>query len=351
MNKARADTSPRPGAPFRILAWPARNTANPHVRRVFEQIDAANENVEISDFDPRSNWWNKPDVVHIHWPERASDPSNIVAAVAKSFLVLAHFVIWRVRRVAVVWTVHNLRGHDQVHPILERLVKRSLLALCTGVIHLSEAGKAQAETVYPTLPEKMSTVISLPVVIQTVTRERRRRSSDILVVVAFGRMRSYKNTPHLAKTFASLGSDHPSRLIIVGPPDDKTVVAELEALSGDPRIHLDIRWLADHELATVLSSADMVIMPYRAFLNSGVIIDALATGLPTAVTRSPVTEELADQVGHEWLRLIESNLSPQELTDAIDWARHERLDQPDLDRNTLTRVSDETLNFLRSVAS
>ncbi len=341
---------------FRILAFPAQKTGNPHVRAVYRCMEALESDIEIIEFDVRRRWVDVPDVVHIHWPERASEPERLIAATSKSALMILHLLIWRLRGVPVVWTVHNLRSHEQRHPRLERAVKALMISMCRGSIHLSRLGRDEALECYPSLRRWPTPVIPLPMLSRLTSPGTRayRSTNDAderpIRLVSFGRIRAYKNTPRLVEAFAELGPDHPSHLIIAGKPDDAEIGAALRAHEGNPRIDLELRWFEDDEMERIIKSADVAVLPYLSFLNSGVVIDALAFGVPAAVTRSPATEELAEMMGDEWVLLLPRELTSDVVAHVIDWAKRPRRTLPNLLDHELETVTGRTLDLLREAA-
>ena len=323
-------------------------------------MQALDPDVEIAEFDVRRNWLDRPDVVHVHWPERASEPEGIIAASVKSGLMILHLLAWRLRRVPLVWTVHNLQSHEQRHPRLERMVKHQVVSACRGSIHLSKQGRDVALETYPPLQNWPSPVIPLPALVVSVGDDApieevaERAEGEIagraIQLVSFGRIRAYKNTPQLVSAFADLGSDHPIHLTVADRPDDPGISEALEAHSGNPRITLDLRWFKDEEMIRIVHDADVAVLPYRSFFNSGAVVDALAFGVPAAVTRSAATEELAATVGDAWLRLLPHELTSEVVAGIIEWAAQPRPPRPNLADHGLEVVAQRTLDLLKLVS-
>jgi len=84
------------------------------------------------------------------------------------------------------------------------------------------------------------------------------------------------------------GADRRRRLVVAGPAKrDAATQAFLEAALIHPSIDLHVgRVPADH-MGTYLRASDVVVLPYRETLNSGVLLLALTFGLPVVAVDAP----------------------------------------------------------------
>jgi glycosyltransferase involved in cell wall biosynthesis len=104
------------------------------------------------------------------------------------------------------------------------------------------------------------------------------------VVLFFGNLERYKGLDILLRAFDQIGPRLPLRLVIAGRCADARLRAEIsEQIEASPN-RASIQWLdgfvPDEEVASVFHAADVLVMPYRAIDQSGVIFMAMATGLP-----------------------------------------------------------------------
>jgi glycosyltransferase involved in cell wall biosynthesis len=161
---------------------------------------------------------------------------------------------------------------------------------------------------------------------QTVTRESARQQLgielDVNVILSFGRIRTYKNVPHLVRTFGQL-SDPRTQLVIAGLPE-AIVADELQEFQakGDTRIHWHLDFIPEAMTSVYFQAADLVVLPYREILNSGGALLALSQNRPVLVPDKGSLGELQARVGHEWVRTYTGELSSAELQAALGWAQN-----------------------------
>src|SRR5579863_5030389 len=77
--------------------------------------------VHVSAFSTRNLLYGSWDVWHLHWPESRISGTrrrNIISAITKFWIQLK---IARVKKIAIFWTVHNLRPHERQHPLFEKI--------------------------------------------------------------------------------------------------------------------------------------------------------------------------------------------------------------------------------------
>lgn len=98
----------------------------------------------------------------------------------------------------------------------------------------------------------------------------------------FGRLRPYKGLDLLRDAFAAIRARHPgARLRVVGEGDAEAAAPGLSALPG---VTVEPRWVPEGQLPALLASARAVVLPYREASQSGVVVQALALGVPVIAT-------------------------------------------------------------------
>jgi beta-1,4-mannosyltransferase len=144
------------------------------------------------------------------------------------------------------------------------------------------------------------------------------RNSEPGRIVVFGRMRPYKGVEELIDAFASIRRRGLS-LTVAGKPIDSQFADRLAALAEhDQRITLRLGSLSESDLVNAVTTATVAVFPYREIFNSGAVLYALSFARPVIATRSPSMAELQDEVGPEWVQLIESPVSQEGLDAAIN---------------------------------
>jgi len=108
-----------------------------------------------------------------------------------------------------------------------------------------------------------------------------------------GRIQRYKGIDTLLAAYSTLPADERIPLVIAGAGEFSAAEKQLlESLPG-AEIHVVNRWLSDAELASIVSAARFVVLPYSSATQSGVIPLASVFGVPAIASD---TGGLAEQV-------------------------------------------------------
>lgn len=139
-----------------------------------------------------------------------------------------------------------------------------------------------------------------------------------LRLLFFGRIMPYKGLDLLLDAYTTLRKEQcPVELVIRGSGDLAPYAAQLAGLDD---VTIDRRWIAENEIGPIFQEADIVVLPYHAASQSGVIATAYAVGVPVVVT--PVGG-LVEQVKHEQTGLIATAPTAAAIADAIRRMVHE----------------------------
>jgi glycosyltransferase involved in cell wall biosynthesis len=195
--------------------------------------------------------------------------------------------------VPVAVVVHDAQAHPgDDFPMLFAL-QRALLRRVNLVISLSEH-VASGVRMSCSLPRKKVPVIVValpPLAFGPVappgahTGPRR--------VLCFGRLRAYKGLDLLAEALRLVGTRPDMEVRVVGQGPESPALANLRALPG---VKVENRWVPECEVSTILSWADVVVLPYREASQSGIAPTALAAGRRVVATRvGGLLEQLATE--------------------------------------------------------
>ena len=242
----------------------------------------------------------RPDVVHLHWLHEFLGGSRSVAS-RRDLLSLT----WQLRILAwlgvrLVWTVHNLKGHesghdddrDEVVRARERSAHLAVMERAEAILlHCEAARRGLIERYQPdeAARAKMHIVPHGSYVAMYAVDADARAARAALglegadTVFAFvGSIRGYKGVGELLEAFSSAADLGPGvRLLICGKPLPKSLGVDLERrAAADPRIILRLERIPEEELSGVLRAADAVVLPFRDILTSGSAILALSHGRP-----------------------------------------------------------------------
>jgi len=306
----------------------------PHPNPFVAMLVAAVEpDVTVRMFRWRTALFGRYDVFHVQWPEALVGWRPSLRSAARSLACVALAARWALTRTPVVRTVHNLAPHES-QAWYQRVAGRLLARAEVARVYLTASSLATAD-------DPRGHVIK---------HGRYREWFDALevplpprddppTVLFFGMLRPYKGVEELLAAFSEL--DRPARLQVLGRPHTAQYQAQIETLAAaDDRTELDLRHVPDEELWAALHRATLVVLPFRKITNSGSLILALDAGVPVLATASATTEELADEVGDQWLRTYPGTLTAQTLDQALTWAAAPRDATPDLsarDQRTIGR--------------
>ena len=122
----------------------------------------------------------------------------------------------------------------------------------------------------------------------------------------------------LAVAFSGASAIDGFRLRILGKPDPAGVSPELRRLiNEDPRIEPDFRYVPDDILTAAIASASLVVLPYRKMHNSGAVLLALSLNTPVLVPDNPITQDLQEEFGGDFVKLFSGELTSESLDAAV----------------------------------
>ena len=227
-------------------------------------------------FSPRA------DLLHAQWWSLPLAP--IYGVVAFGF---------KARRKPVVFTVHNVSGHDGGGLFVA--VSKILFRLGDHFIVHTEANRRRLIQQYGIAPHHISVIAhgSLDFQVDAAAdRERLRQELGIRlahkVVLIFGAIRPYKGLDVAIRAFAEVVKEMPeARLLIAGklwgPWDDYRDLIRAFDLQDKVITHLD--YVPAARVHRFFGAADLVVLPYRRFVSqSGVGATAVAFRTPMIVS-------------------------------------------------------------------
>jgi beta-1,4-mannosyltransferase len=234
----------------------------------------------------------RPDVVHLHWIHDFLGGSKGTPTRRNVYWFDWQLRVLKVRGVRIVWTVHNLKGHEAGTDDRDRDAHRRLIERADAIIlHCAMAREALIELYEPSAAarERLHVLPHGSYVEHydvdadaSAAREALGLPARGTVFAFVGAIRGYKNVGELLDAFSSvpdLGPD--ARLLICGKPLPKKLGRELEErAAADPRIILRLDRIPDEELSGILRAADVAVLPFRNILTSGSAILALSHGRP-----------------------------------------------------------------------
>lgn len=256
------------------------------------------------------------DVLHVHWPDTLLAARHWWTKAGKRVAFACLVVRLRLGRIAVVRTVHNVTTPSG--SAVDRALIRSLDRRTDVRIRIT-----------PLTPE----VDGVPSVLIPHGHYRswfdRMPRADVIPgrLGYVGLIKPYKGVERLVDAFAEASAIDPTlTLRIAGRPTDAAMErglrAAAERIGG---LRTTLRYVGEEEFVALVTSSELVVLPYRLMHSSGAALAALSLGRPVLVPDNEVTRALAAEVGPGWVHRFGGDLTAGALLDAV---RSLRADPP-----------------------
>jgi len=261
--------------------------------------------VDVRPWSSRGLLWSRPDVVHLHWPERVfgqvgRSPSRAATMAVRLAVLLAA----RARGSRVVWTVHNLAPHDQRGDLVGRAGVWCFQRLVDEFWVMSNASSDEVRLRFG--PKVSTLVVKHPTY---PVHGARREPPGQRRVLSFGEIRPYRGFLELVASFDPSASGSTLTLVGAGRGDEHSIRLR-EAVDRSPSTSwLDGR-LDDEALHEEIRRCDVVVLNYQRVTNSGAALLALSLDRPVILPETPVFRELRDEVGGDWVFLFQDDPMP-----------------------------------------
>lgn len=309
MTERLDDKSRRP----RVGSWPGWTDApNAMVGNLRDGLTAAGAEVsevwELWSVDP-----GRFDVIQLHWAEIAIKSSSGLRQIKDTLKSLLGLRRLKRSGVQIVWVVHNLRPHrlEGMQRLLWPILRQGFCRLADKVVTLSPDTALIVAKAYGTAGRTFH-----------VRHPRYDNASEDgspglssrkgPLYVFFGDVRQNKGADALVSAFLNV-RDPEARLVLAGRAE-KGEARELQSLAGsDPRIDFRLKFQRRDELEALITSADFVVLPFKDYLHSGSLIDALSLGATVITPRTPFARSVERDVGPDFVRLYDGTLSAEHL--------------------------------------
>lgn len=267
----------------------------------------------------------RPHVLHLQWLHPFHMGRYGITALLRALMLVTGWIVLRLLGRRFVWTVHNLKDHDDRHPRVARMLTGYVARRADAVIVHCEHAKRALHARFPRTRESRIYVIPhgnySDAYENTVScAESRRRlglADDNFVILSFGQIRRYKGIEVLIETFRSL-PDANLRLVIAGRiPDSHAERALRSRVSGDSRILFRPGFVADDEVQWYLNACDVVACPFEDVLTSGSVLLGMTFARPCIVPRLGCIPEQIDDLGAFFYEPDDPNGFSQALHRAI----------------------------------
>lgn len=144
-------------------------------------------------------------------------------------------------------------------------------------------------------------------------RSRWQLPTDVPVLAYLGRSSPEKNRPFLVEVHRAVRARWPdARLFVVGPGGADDLVGAHPEIVDDPLVVLAGE---TDEIASVLAATDVLLLPSKREGLPGVVLEALAAGVPVVATDLPCLREVEPRV--HGLALLPLADGPRRWADAV----------------------------------
>lgn len=339
-----------------VHGWPARSNAahNPFQTLLSEATES--NGWQVREFRPFHSCFLPASVWHWHWPEGQFAHRSRASAWLRLVALTVLLFVARVRRISVIWTAHNISGHIPDNRPVENVFWRIFHKRIQGVHYLSESSRMRAFSTFPLLKQKpyvvtrhghYKAVYGVPL-----SKEESRSSFGLdprrPTIVFCGKVSAYKGVADLISSF-TLTSGNDIQLFVAGAASETEEQLVRLSAAKDKRVHLLLKHLTDQEIRRVVSSADLVVLPYREVTNSGSVLLALSLDRPVLSANKGSIPELMSQLPAPWITTYTGVLTPDDLVSALAEAEVVSNGHPDLSPFEWSTISAELCEFYESM--
>ncbi len=270
--------------------------------------------------------YNKSNIVHLHWLHSFFSPpfsvkSNIFRYLVSplALLRLTFFIaglgILKFVGVKIVWTAHNLKYHEQIYPLLDRICTASVVFLSDAIIAHCDAAKCEISRKFNLINDKKIYVIPHGNFISNYSDEINRDEArkvinvpqDSFVFLFFGFIRPYKGVFELIEAFQRLPGNN-LYLVIVGKTLNEEISEQiLKKIENYTNIKFLPGFVPDDKVQVYMNSSDIVVLPYRDVLTSGAGVLAMSFAKACAAVRIGCIGDILDDKGAFLYELNDQN--------------------------------------------
>jgi len=247
----------------------------------------------------------EPDIVHIHWLHPLAIENTKVKTIIKSVDLIIELLILKILKIRIVWTVHNLKNHENRQKEVELFFTRILAILSDSVIVHCKFAKFEIIKKFNIKNKNKITIIPHGNYIgyyknnisKTEARHKLGISPTKIVYLFIGLIRKYKGIPNLIKSYKKLNYRN-SILIIAGKPYDKKIVHLIEKeINNDKNIKFILKFIPADEIQIYINASDILIFPYSDILTSSGVVLGMSFKKAIIAPRIGCINEILDNRG------------------------------------------------------
>jgi len=288
-----------------------KSVSNPYQRQLSRHLASFGVQVQKSHsgefFLKRALLQGKPDILHIHWIHPFCTKQTFARSVINSFIFICELAILRVLNVKIVWTVHNLKNHNNRYLQLDRLCTKIVAKLCHAIIAHCEKAKEEVISTFSLRDRQKVFVIGHGNYIgcyenkisQTEARNTLGIAASKTVLLFLGLIRPYKGVLELVNAFDQLANDEATLMVAGKVWKDNLAQGELlkQKAAANEQIQFIPEFVPDDKIQLYMNASDIVVFPYKDILTSGAVLLAMSFGKACIAPRMGCIGELLDDGG------------------------------------------------------
>lgn len=245
----------------------------------------------------------KADILHFHWLHPYMIRPSAVGTVVRSARLLVELSILKLCGQRIVWTVHNLKNHENRHLALERWFTKRFARLPSAIIAHSQVAAAQVASTFAIndparihiVPHGNYVGCYPNQISRADAREKLGLGQEAVVFLFFGRIQPYKGLPELIREFKSLPLD--LQLIVAGPADAEMEQKIRDQIGTAQNMVFHAGFVPDEQIQLYMNACDAVVLPYRDIFTSSAAMLAMSFGRACVAPRLRGMLELLDEKG------------------------------------------------------
>lgn len=291
---------------LKLIFLPLWTSDNPYQKLLIEQLEKLG--VEMGEENTRTIsllGQQKPDILHLHWLHPYFQGSNQFYSLFKVVKFIGKLALFRLAGIKIVWTAHNLKNHESLNPLSDKLCTALVAKLCHAIIAHCESAKDEViSTFYLKNKDKIFVIPHGNYVNfyqNSISRAEARRQLHILestlLLLFLGGIRPYKGVIELIESFKHLRQDGLQLLIAGRPLNNEFGELVQQKIAGQDNIKLIADFIPETQVQVYMNACDVVVFPYRDILTSGAVVLAMSFGRACIAPRKSCMGEVLDRSG------------------------------------------------------
>lgn len=248
-----------------------------------------------------------PDILHLHWLDALFQfrVKNTFLSLLRLIKFLTKLFILRIRGVKIVWTAHNLKNHEKLYPLLDRICTTVVANLSHAIIAHSETAKREIISMIHSIDKDKIFVVPHGNYISSyenkIDRLEAQKALDIpnssFVFLFLGQIRPYKGVLELIEAFKQLPHKQ-THLVIAGKILNSELAEEIkQKIAGHSNIKFMPGFVPDDQIQVYMNACDVLVFPYQDLLTSGAVILAMSFGKACLAPRKSYFIEVLNNSG------------------------------------------------------